>query len=1144
MVETRAAIDPSPFTLWFNSAPEKVASSRRKALRAAIREATRAAARNPSVKVRVLDGAGPTSTSPSELGGSSAARAHGRSNVACYTVGREPRTGGGPVKPVSNDIFRLVSVRGALGVHTVDPTEDLGGSVVVERLEGVAVDPANPTEEVRAALDHVPMLSRDDLDALQLAAVRAAVAEAAQLETLEELRAVGALATAAAAPGFRDEYAAVTDSWLALTLRGDQRDLLHRHVELIRTAHAAVVLATDVDRLAEPGSVPRLLRARVVLPRVWRPAAERVRATREHQRRVLDAARRVGPTDAAAEIDEACKRYEALRRELVVREQVQKRAHEVYFAWKKRRFAERSPRPTAPIVTRPAPASERERRRGDERPERPVPLPPWHAAAPRLDLDESYYTELRESLPGPARRHLDDLLGATRPRRLDGVLDVVDVGPILDEANSLCRRIRLWEEEAPAVAPTTSAAPTTPDGKPRPMVRAIGWGDLVVARERLVGYDAREIAHVENVMAGETKVREHERTRKVEQTTEVETTTETESERDLQTTDRFELQIEAQTTIQQNFSLEAGVNTSGRYGLTTVDTSLQVGFQQSKSEARSSSQNVAREIVSKAVERTFERVRELRRLTITEQIRELNRHTLENTAQAPPASISGIYTWVEKLVEVELRQYGTRMLVEFHIPEPAVSLLERGTDAAKPKRPAPFTLSPADVLETNYLCLTERFDAADVHPPPPQYVSVGWAWASAPSEDVDADTAEDTVADMIAIPDGYRPVDGYGLISGHPAKYQYFDAYMAVGGIGVVDSTGVDFDDGEIEFEPSLAWPNGVPVSVRAHGHFDKTMVAQVTLRCMRTREAFADWQLATWEQLRAAHDVRMQDYRRHLDEIALQEAAAGPAFGAAPTENRRVEEEELRKWAIKAMRLAPFNFNGIEQVGEFQEVDPLGGDLQAAVTSLFEEAFEWRQASYFLYPYYWARRETWRSRQAVESADPKHAAFLRAGSARFVLPVTPGYEARVLHYLEADPTVDELTRLQGPETEEVPPDSALEDLWLELLLDRKADTSLGSGTLSVQNGQRAVTINGDSTWAAGGRDLGREVYLDGERYTIAAVSGSAAFDLDEPYNGPTDSVARYATGSVPYGPPWVVRVPTSLVVLSDRRPDLAPLGR
>jgi hypothetical protein len=194
---------------------------------------------------------------------------------------------------------------------------------------------------------------------------------------------------------------------------------------------------------------------------------------------------------------------------------------------------------------------------------------------------------------------------------------------------------------------------------------------------------------------------------------------------------------------------------------------------------------------------------------------------------------------------------------------------------------------------------------------------------------------------------------------------------------------------------------------------------------------------------------------------------------------------------------------------------------------------------SYFLYPYFWGRRDAWRLRMSLTHDDPRHAEFLRSGAARVIVPATPGYEARVLSYLESDPDADELERISGPFPDEPPPDSEFEELWLELLVLRNERLALGSGTLAVTNGSPDVTINDDSSWLASERDLGREIYVAGDRYLVADVGGERAIVLDQPYTGPDEAAARYATGSVPFGPPWLVRIPTSLVVLSDERAKL-----
>jgi hypothetical protein len=57
IIETRLAEDPRPFTLWFNTSPERTLPSRRKALSAAIKEATAAADKHPGITVSVLEAA-------------------------------------------------------------------------------------------------------------------------------------------------------------------------------------------------------------------------------------------------------------------------------------------------------------------------------------------------------------------------------------------------------------------------------------------------------------------------------------------------------------------------------------------------------------------------------------------------------------------------------------------------------------------------------------------------------------------------------------------------------------------------------------------------------------------------------------------------------------------------------------------------------------------------------------------------------------------------------------------------------------------------------------------------------------------------------------------------------------------------------
>ncbi len=55
-----------------------------------------------------------------------------------------------------------------------------------------------------------------------------------------------------------------------------------------------------------------------------------------------------------------------------------------------------------------------------------------------------------------------------------------------------------------------------------PTIKPLGIGDLKVVKQKLVRYEAGEVAHIENVMAQETRSRQHRRLRQFEEIVELE----------------------------------------------------------------------------------------------------------------------------------------------------------------------------------------------------------------------------------------------------------------------------------------------------------------------------------------------------------------------------------------------------------------------------------------------------------------------------------------------------------------------------------------------------------------------------------------------------------------------------------------------
>lgn len=64
-------------------------------------------------------------------------------------------------------------------------------------------------------------------------------------------------------------------------------------------------------------------------------------------------------------------------------------------------------------------------------------------------------------------------------------------------------------------------------------------------------------------------------------------------------------------------------------------------------------------------------------------------------------------------------------------------------------------------------------------------------------------------------------------------------------------------------------------------------------------------------------------------------------------------------------------------------------------------QAIEWENVLYFLYPYFWSHRSRWEFKKYLDHPDPFHRAFLKAGSARIVLTIRPGFERAFAEFVE-----------------------------------------------------------------------------------------------------------------------------------------------
>jgi hypothetical protein len=124
---------------------------------------------------------------------------------------------------------------------------------------------------------------------------------------------------------------------------------------------------------------------------------------------------------------------------------------------------------------------------------------------------------------------------------------------------------------------------------------------------------------------------------------------------------------------------------------------------------------------------------------------------------------------------------------------------------------------------------------------------------------------------------------------------------------------------------------------------------------------------------------------------------------------NDHVIREELKReliaWLLdeqhfagRSARMARPSANGQET--DFGDVDTAQAILDAPTIQFLEQAFEWSNLAYVFYPYFWADRAKWEDLAEIRADDSQFEAFLRAGSARVVLPARPVFEDAVRNWL------------------------------------------------------------------------------------------------------------------------------------------------
>src|SRR5262249_49859680 len=177
----------------------------------------------------------------------------------------------------------------------------------------------------------------------------------------------------------------------------------------------------------------------------------------------------------------------------------------------------------------------------------------------------------------------------------------------------------------------------------------------------------------------------------------------------------------------------------------------------------------------------------------------------------------------------------------------------------------------------------------------------------------------------------------------------------------------------------------------------------------LRPRQTTLDaWQLQTWLAIRdsaiPSHDKQVQDTQNRIKEID----GALTQFGSLTL--RRREREEIMRCTLRWLLGPDFDLQraAIDKILQnLPEQDVTSAcpdrafDQQTWSTILkwgevikfLHEAVEWENVLFYPYSYFWDATTNWPFKEFLFHPDDDHETFLRAGAARVVLTIRPGFE-------------------------------------------------------------------------------------------------------------------------------------------------------
>lgn len=698
--------------------------------------------------------------------------------------------------------------------------------------------------------------------------------------------------------------------------------------------------------------------------------------------------------------------------------------------------------------------------------------------------------------------------------------------------------------------------------------------DLLILKEELVRYEAGDLAAIENILAGETKVRKHRNLYKTETTNETETENSISEERDHQVSEKFSLQNQINETVQSSLGLDAGVTVNTKYGeFTSITAHANVTSNFSKSKAESIAKSYAKDIVDRSVTKINEKIRKFESTKITNELEEKNKHSINN---ADGDHRAGMYYWVNKITKAQIFNYGKHMMFDAYVTEPASiykklfklkNEKEKETPIAPPTKP---DITVDKITRANYTHKLNEYGLGTTEAPPEEFLSIQFSFDHYLDEDDPSKIRGfSKKIQSEKIPDGYLAYSAdYDIRceTGHPEGSGPKDEFAIIVNLGSTnifhhqlneesdgdDDTTQDNQDGGPNLTLSktdtinLSNIEGIiSLSIGGFSTLGCAVCGSVIIKCKVTNESVEKWKLKIYNAI-------MEDYAQKLSKYEQEQRVQEEIVtikGRNPFLNRELEKNELKRHIISILMCNYFKgigsmMDNVKDCG-YPEINFERLEKDAPIIQFFEQVLDWKYISYLFYHSMWARKCKWADLLEEDSGDPLFDKFLTAGAARVQIPIREGMEEVFIWFLRTG-------QIWGSSGE--PPvygDTEYVSMIQEIKESRQGDYSIREGEIMATTDPRIIQLtNSIYYWnpvtsttilANINNDIDREIVINFETYRITnivqddpIVPSTWNITLERPFDGDPAVSYKHSVGAKFYGAPWEVVIPTKLVYLKN----------